>query len=371
MLPDTADTADTAPALTLTNIHKQYGTVCAVQHLSLTVPTGELLTLVGPSGCGKSTLLRLITGLERPDAGSIAINGRTVAGNGVLLPPEARRVSLVFQDYALFPHMTIADNIMFGLQGWQRDERQQRVRDVLALVQLPDIARRYPHELSGGQQQRVALARALAPHPAVVLLDEPFSNLDRALRNTLRDDVRAALRANHTTAILVTHDQEEALLLGDRVAVMQDGRLLQLATPHDIYLTPATRTVAAFIGDATFIAGDAQGDAVATPLGQARLARPVQGTVDVLLRPEALSIALVGDAATSDHSAGSNGAIEQITFYGHDQVASVRLDNGGQVAVRTPPRRDLCAGRRVVVQVQGEVVAFPPEERTADGCGTG
>ncbi len=349
------------PALTLTNIHKQYGDVCAVQHLSLTVHAGELLTLVGPSGCGKSTLLRLITGLERPDTGSIAINGRVVAGDGVLLPPEARHVSLVFQDYALFPHMTIADNIMFGLQGWHRNERHQRVRDVLDLVQLPSIARRYPHELSGGQQQRVALARALAPRPAVVLLDEPFSNLDRALRSTLRDDVQAALQADHTTAILVTHDQEEALLLGDRVAVMQDGRLLQLASPHDIYLTPDTRTVATFIGDATFVVGNADGTAVATPLGQARLARPLHGTVDVLLRPEALSIALVSDTAASSTHTNSNGAIEQITFYGHDQVATVRLDSGGQVAVRTPPRRDLCAGRRVIVQLQGEVVAFPAE----------
>jgi len=224
-------------AIRLEGVTKRFGDVSAVRDASLDVAGGEILALLGPSGCGKTTLLRTIAGFERPDAGTIEVGGRVVAG-AAWAPPEARGVGMVFQDYALFPHLTVAENVGFGLA---RRDRATRVPALLALVDLCGLGARYPHELSGGQQQRVALARALAPAPRVVLLDEPWSNVDPQLRAELRAEVSAVLRPLHVTAILVTHDREEAFSVADRIALMRDGSIVQVGTPEELYFAPVDR----------------------------------------------------------------------------------------------------------------------------------
>ncbi len=282
----------TEHALSLSGITKRFGNVVAVDNFSLDVAPGELLALVGPSGCGKTTILRLIAGLEVPDQGLIAIRGRLAAGAGVWLPPEARKVSLVFQDYALFPHMTVADNTGFGLRGWNREARALRIREVLDMVQLAHLANRYPHELSGGEQQRVALARALAPQPEVLLLDEPFSNLDAGLRTQVREEIRDILKAVHTTVLFVTHDQEEALFMGDRVAVLNAGRLEQMGIPEEVFHNPATRFVAEFMGHTGFLSARVTAEGLETELGflPQRPPLPPGTQVDVLVRPDDLTL---------------------------------------------------------------------------------
>lgn len=245
----TATTA--ADALGLVGVTKRFGSTVAVDGVDLGVADGELLALVGPSGCGKSTLLRLAAGLHQVDGGTVSIGGQVVDDGRSALPPEARRVGLVFQEHALFPHLSVARNVGFGVRG--AGGRSARVAEMLELVGLAHHARRYPHELSGGERQRVALARALAPQPALMLLDEPFASLDPNLRARLREDVTAILRSTGTAAVFVTHDQAEALAVGDRVAVMDRGRIVQVGTPQGVFHTPATRFVASFMGEADFL----------------------------------------------------------------------------------------------------------------------
>ena len=249
------------PILSLKGVEKVYlpGPVTAVTGLDLDVKQGEILTLLGPSGCGKTTTLRLLAGFERPDAGTIRMGGRVVAGEGAWVPPEHRGVGMVFQDYALFPHLTVGDNVTFGLHRMKRSDRRVRAEKVLKILDLPHVIDRYPHELSGGQQQRVALARALAPEPLVVLMDEPFSNLDAHLRNNVRDEVVSILRRSGITTILVSHDQRDALAISDRVAVMNRGRLEQVGSPREIYKHPASIFVATFVGRTNLLAGTIQG----------------------------------------------------------------------------------------------------------------
>jgi iron(III) transport system ATP-binding protein len=323
--------------------------VRAVDGMSLAIPPGQFVALLGPSGCGKSTTLRLLAGLERPDAGAIWLAGRCVAGPQTWLPPEARRVGLVFQDYALFPHLNVGDNVAFALTRQSRAQRRQRVAELLDLVGLAGLAPRYPHELSGGQQQRVALARALAPRPAVVLLDEPFSNLDTALRTSTREEVRAILRAAGTTALLVTHDQEEALSLADTVAVMFAGRLAQVAAPQAVYLRPATRQVATFVGAANEIPGTAHGDYATCALGVLPLAVPVQGVVDILLRPEALTV---------QPDPEGTARVVAVRFFGAYQQGQVCLPDGSIITVHLPPQQALAVDTLVSVSVTGSVMAY-------------
>lgn len=236
------------PALEVSGLRRTIAGRAVVDGVDLSLQPGELLVLVGPSGCGKSTLLRSIAGLERA-SGVVRVGGNDVSA----LPPERRYIGLVFQDHALFPHLRVAENLTFGARGLSRTERAQVVDELLELMRLPDIGRRYPHELSGGEQQRVALARALAPRPSVVLLDEPFASLDASLRDELRRDVIEAVRRRGTSALLVTHDRHEALQVGDRVAVMRDGRVLQIDRPEAVYERPVDRFVAGFLGEVAFL----------------------------------------------------------------------------------------------------------------------
>ncbi len=313
---------------------KSFGDTHALQDLDLTVEQGEILALLGPSGCGKTTTLRLIAGFEMPDAGTIAVGGRLVAGEGVYVPPERRRVGIVFQNYALFPHLTVAQNVAFGLK---RDATQAaRVREVLALVGLTGLEDRLPHELSGGQQQRVALARALAPQPDVLLLDEPFSNLDAGRRVRIREDVREILKASGIAAIFVTHDQEEALFMGDRVAILNAGRLEQIGTPEDVFQSPATRFVAEFLGFPGFLRARVTPRGLETELGlQPQPVDLPPGTeVDLLVRPDDLTL------RPDPHG---QARITRCVFRGMDYLYQVVLPSGQKIqclgphTVRYPP----------------------------------
>ncbi len=329
-------------------VTKRFGAVVAVDDATLEVGRGEFVALLGPSGCGKTTLLRLIAGFERPDAGTVAIGGSAVAGPA-WVAPERRDVAMVFQDYALFPHLTVAANVGFGLS---RGRRGARVPEVLRLVGLAGLERRYPHELSGGQQQRVALARALAPEPAVVLLDEPWSNIDPLRRGAMRDELAAILRSAHVTVLLVTHDREEAFSMADRIALMRDGRIEQTGTPEDVYYEPASRWSAEFVGASNLVGGRLVADRVETALGTFA-ARGANGSsaVEVLIRPELL--ALVPDPA-------GNGEVVAREFRGHDVFYRVRLDDGTTVCSQRPSTEEVALGSRVTLRPHGGRVALVP-----------
>ncbi len=316
-------------------------------NVSLDIPAGRSLALLGPSGCGKTTLLRSIAGLERPRSGTIAIDGEPVAGPSVWQPAERRRVGMVFQDWALFPHLTVAKNVAYGLERAGRDEQ---VAASLALVGLADMGDRMPSTLSGGQQQRVALARALAPRPRILLLDEPFSNLDTGLRAAVRAEVHQLLLDVGITAVFVTHDQEEAFVLGDQVAVMNEGRIVQVDTPHNLYAAPTSRWVAEFVGEASLFTCNASGREAETPFGSLLLEEPHEGPIDVLLRPEQLRLT-EGDSAT----------VELVEFYGHDAMVYLALGEQS-VRVRTGPNPGVRRGDRVAMAFSGDSVrAFAAE----------
>jgi iron(III) transport system ATP-binding protein len=320
-----------------------YDGVRVLHDVSVSVSSGSTLVLLGPSGCGKTTLLRTIAGLESPDAGAVLVADRDVTA----LAPEKRRVGMVFQDWALFPHMTVAQNVGYGLPRGERTG--PRVDEALAMVGLSGLGDRSPGTLSGGQQQRVALARALAPRPSVLLLDEPFSNLDTALRVQVRGEVARLLADLAVTTIFVTHDQEEAFILGDEVAVMLDGRIVQHDTPAAVYDTPATAWVASFVGDANLVDGVADAGAAVTALGSVPLRAPVpDGDVRVLVRPESLEL-VDGSAAT----------VVAIEYYGHDTVYEVEVGGAALRSRHTGPPRHV-RGDTVGVAYRGEPTsAFP------------
>jgi iron(III) transport system ATP-binding protein len=328
---------------------KRFGETDAVRDAGLQLEQGRTLALLGPSGCGKTTLLRLIAGFERPDAGRIELAGVTLAGPGRFVAPEKRRVGMVFQDYALFPHLDVAANVAFGLKKNGRD-RRERVGELLALVGLDGLGERMPHELSGGQQQRVALARALAVEPQLLLLDEPFSNLDPSLRVRVRSEVRQLVESLGTTTIFVTHDQEEALSLAERVAVMVDGRVEQVGAPSEVYARPASRALAEFLGDANFLPGVVRDGHVECPLGALPVNGAPQGAVDVMVRPE--DLLLVDDG-------GSPAVVVSQEYFGHDQMVTVRLEDGGLLKVRLLPSRGLRQGQRLAVRLRGDAAIFP------------
>lgn len=331
------------------DLSKTFGQVRAVNGVSLALQQGHFLALLGPSGCGKTTTLRLLAGFEPPDSGEVEINGQAVNAPGLHVPPEQRKVGMVFQEYALFPHLDVAANVAYGIP--KGADKPRRVQETLELVGLAGMARRMPYELSGGQQQRVALARALAPNPHLVLLDEPFSNLDAGLRSQVRAEVRQILRRAGATVIFVTHDQEEAFSLADEVAVMMDGRLVQVDTPQKLYRRPASRQVATFLGQANFLPGQASNGHVTCELGRLPASGIHTGPVTVMLRPEAIRL-------TPDE-AGPARVVEQ-EYYGHDQLVTLHLDSGTVLQSRLLGwEGDFSPGQRVRLDVQDSVVVYP------------
>ncbi|MCS6836402.1 MAG: ABC transporter ATP-binding protein [Anaerolineae bacterium] len=333
-------------------VTKRYGNLVALHNVTMSVPRGAILTLLGPSGCGKTTFLRLLAGIQTPDEGAIWLNGRLVADGGgkTFVPPEDRRVGLVFQDYALFPHLDVGHNVAFGLKG-TRQEKAARVADMLALVGLTGYERRMPYLLSGGQQQRVALARALAPLPDIMLLDEPFSNLDTALRTQVRSEVRDILRQANMTTVFVTHDQQEALSLSDRVAVIFDGVVQQLGTPQELYNTPCSAEVAAFMGEANFVPAEASGTKALSPLGEVNLFQPMRGPVRLMIRPERLHI-------EPPHAEGTLALVQWREYYGRSQRIGVKLEDGTPLVVSTDTQVAYERGDRVRLTVFAPLLAF-------------
>jgi iron(III) transport system ATP-binding protein len=336
----------------------------AVNGVSFGLKAGEIGVLIGPSGCGKTTLLRAVAGLEPSAAGSVQLAGQEISRAGYTLAPEQRQMGMVFQDYALFPHMDIGRNVAFGIMGWPTEQRRERVRQVLDLVGLLDARRRYPHELSGGQQQRVALARALAPKPQLLLLDEPFSNLDVDLRERLAHEVRGIIKAAGATALLVTHDQLEAFAIGDAIGVMHEGQLHQWADAYTLYHRPATRFVADFIGHGVFAKARVElhredGSAhkhVVTPLGELHDISPSllqslpEGEVEVLLR---------ADDIVHDDASPVQAKIVRKAFRGNEFLYTLQLASGEEVLAHVPSHHDHKIGEWIGIRAEVDhVVTF-------------
>ena len=336
-------------ALRAAGLRASFDDVDAVSDLTIEVYEGELLAILGPSGCGKTTSLRLIAGFEAPTAGTLEVAGRFVAGNRQFIPPEQRGVGMVFQDYALFPHMSVLENVEYGLRGF-RDKRPLAMA-ALETTGLTALADRRVHELSGGEQQRVALARAMAPRPKLLLLDEPFSNLDLSLRAQVREELRDIVRETGITTILVTHDQEEALSIADRVAFMARGRIVQVGTPEEIYLEPATVDVAEFIGDANLLYGDVSDGMINTPFGSFPIETQARRAV-AIVRPEDLLLSEAGVAATIVHR----------EYYGHDQVLQVRLSDQTIARVRLGSRERFERGDQIGLALTAAPLILPVEK---------
>jgi len=404
--------------LTVHGLHKAFGSHPVLAGLDLTVPAGSLTAILGPSGSGKTTLLRVLAGFDQADAGTVRIGGTIVDGPGQHVPPERRRIGYVPQEGSLFPHLTVAANVGFGLPA--RERRGPKVAGLLDAVGLAGLGKRYPHQLSGGQQQRVALARALAIEPALVLMDEPFASLDAHLRAAVRADVQAIFRAAGTTAILVTHDQDEALSMADRVAVLRAGQIAQCAPPQELYIRPADPHLARFIGEANLLDGELEPGGADQPLdavtmfGRLPLAASAEaslrpGPVTVLIRPEQLEVlpappangaatasggsSPVDAAASGDAAAGLPARVLACEYYGHDAVLRVRpsgrrpaegdfaaaesgastagraeseaaepgasLSGGAELIVRTAGGPQLAPGADVLVTARGPVLAWP------------
>ncbi len=342
--------------LAFTGIRHAYGGREVLSGIDLAVAPGEIVCLLGPSGCGKTTLLRLAAGLEPLQAGRIHLAGRPIAEPGREVPPESRSVGFVFQDYALFPHLTVAENVAFGLRFVPRGDRRWRVMDALARVGLETYQNAYPHMLSGGQQQRVALARALAPRPQVLLLDEAFASLDARLREQVRDDTLHVLQSAGIATLLVTHDAEEAMFMGDRIALMREGRILQAGTPMELYLHPRDRYVAVFLGEVNTLRGRIRHGEAVTALGPLPAPDFPEGApVEVLIRPEALRLDSSGVAAQVE-ACRPLGAITLVHLAVPDGAGGLL-----HLHARLPPGRLLARGEPVHLALDAErAFVFPP-----------
>ena len=347
------------PLLSISNITKRFAHNLppVVEDLSFEVYSGEIFALLGPSGCGKTTTLRLIAGFERADAGEICVNGQCFEGAKIHLPPEARGVGIVFQEYALFPHLDVSQNVAFGLKKLPAKLRDERVMTVLDMVGMTPFKNRKPYELSGGQQQRVALARSIAPSPKLILLDEPFSNLDAGMRHSTREEIRTLLKEAGMSAVFVTHDQEEALCFADRLAVMHEGRIEQIGAPETVYHRPQTPFVADFLGVTNLIDGEAEGNCAETPLGKFRIAPSARGKVLLSIRPEHLIM------VQPDETGQNNGVGEIVMrdFKGHDLTYRVRIGTRSYV-VQTDYCCPLQVGARVTLQAVEPAVVVKQDE---------
>lgn len=345
--------------LELQQLSHAYGGHPVIDGLSLELAPGTISCLLGPSGCGKTTVLRCIAGFERPDAGTIRVGEELVSAPSGHVPPERRRIGMVFQNYSLFPHLSVAANVAFGLQALPSAERKARVHALLELVGLPSQAGRYPHELSGGQQQRVALARALGPRPRLLLLDEPFSSLDVDLRERLAAEVGAILRAEGTTAVLVTHDQHEAFAMADQVGVMHGGRIQQWDTPYNLYHRPLNRFVADFIGQGAFIPGQVlAGGAIGIELGALRNVAP--GSASAWRPGEAVTVLLRPDDVVHDDASPVTAEVVAKAFRGAEFLYTLKLGSGQEVLSLVPSHHDHAPGERIGIRLDVDhVVAFP------------
>jgi iron(III) transport system ATP-binding protein len=327
------------------SVTKSYGSEIVLFDFNLDVWNGSIVGILGTSGSGKTTALRLLAGFDKPDSGIIEMRNRVISSEDTFLPPEERNVGMVFQDYALFPHLNVEKNISFGLS---RDEiKSGRLEEVLSMCNLETYRNKFPQELSGGQQQRVSLARALAPKPEVILLDEPFTSLDAHMARDLREEVVSLLRQTETTAIIVTHDQEEALSVCDVVSVLENGSVIQSATPQEIYLNPVSQTVANSVGDPNILKGFSVDGRVETSLGT--FVTAYNGALDVSIRPECIELLL--------DSEGSY-VVKECTFYGHDQVISFQNSKGEVFRARSLPNTIYEAGDKVNINIS-EVTTFP------------
>jgi iron(III) transport system ATP-binding protein len=344
--------------LVIEGIVHRYGSTLAVDRVSLTVPKGEVHCLMGPSGCGKSTILRVIAGLERLQAGSVTLAGRTLADGGSNVPPEARGIGLMFQDLALFPHLTVAENVGFGLRRLAATERMKRADALLEMVGLRRHAAKYPHQLSGGEQQRVALARALAPQPRLMLLDEAFSSLDASMRAAVREETLTILETAGVPTLLVTHDPEEAIVAGDRVHVMQAGRLIQSGRPDELYKHPVNEFVADFFGPTLRFEAKTRGGLAWTPLGMiAAPAQPDGTPVSVVFRAEALHL------RPDYNGPGQAGQVVACRRMGPACDLSLKLDTGSTIKVRKPIETPHHIGMRMGVDIdQRYTFVFPQGE---------
>jgi len=352
-------TAPPVPALEVRGVRKAFGRTVVLDGVDLIVPAGSITAVLGPSGGGKTTLLRIVAGFDEPDAGEVVLDGKVVAGPHSSLAAELRRVGVVPQEGALFPHLDVAGNVGFGLPKGLAS--RERIEEVLDLVGLPGSQRSRPHQLSGGQQHRIALARALAPRPTIVVLDEPFSSLDAGLRAQVRDEVILALQAARTTAIVVTHDQQEALSVADQVAVLLDGQIAQSADPQTLYDAPASLDVATFVGEAVVLGGDADGEGrVSCALGTlaVRQAAVTAGVVDVVVRPEQVDV-LAPAGASAMLRDTVRGTVVSRSFFGHDGVVRVVLDGGLIVTARLHASHLPAPGDAVELTVNSPVSVFP------------
>ena len=346
--------------LQLNSISCAYAGNSVVEELSLSIHKGDVCCLLGPSGCGKTTVLRAIAGFHQVAHGNIVLQERTISSSQHTSPPEKRNIGMVFQDYALFPHLNVCDNITYGLSHLSTIEKERVCEEMLTLVKLGNMGTRFPHELSGGQQQRVALARALAPNPSVLLMDEPFSSLDVDLRRSLAIEVREILKSRNITAIMVTHDQEEAFAFADKIAVMNDGKIQQWASPFDLYHEPSTRFVANFIGQGAFLPGHViDSTSVATEIGMISGNRCYDwlpdSPVEVLLRPD--------DVIHNDSSVKTGEVVSRV-FAGTSTLYTLKLPTGSEVISAFPSHHDYQVGDRVGIDIEADhLIAFARKDQ--------
>ncbi|SDY01722.1 ABC transporter ATP-binding protein [Citreimonas salinaria] len=331
----------TSPRLETRDLVRRFDGKAVVDHVSLSILPGNVTCLLGPSGCGKSTTLRMIAGVEQQDAGEIYVDGRLVCDTVTRVPPEKRSVGLMFQDFALFPHLSVADNVAFGLKG-PKAARRKRAGELLERVGLSHHFDGYPHQLSGGEQQRVALARAIAPKPKVMLMDEPFSGLDNRLRDGIRDDTLDLLKEEGTGVLLVTHEPEEAMRMADEIALMRDGRIVQLGAPYNIYNSPADKAAVAFFSDVNVLSGRVQGALVDTPFGQFLAPGVPDGeTVEIVFRPQHVTIDFDrngrGPNPTEIAGTPARGVVRRARFMGSESLVEFRMDHDGQILRATVP----------------------------------
>ena len=329
------------PRLEIRNLVRRFEGRAVVDGISLTIMPGQVTCLLGPSGCGKSTTLRMIAGVEMQDAGEIWVDGKLVCDTITRVPPERRGIGLMFQDFALFPHLSVADNVAFGLKG-PRDEKRARVAELLDRVDLIRFIDGYPHQLSGGEQQRVALARALAPRPRIMLMDEPFSGLDNRLRDGIRDETLDVLKAEDTAVLLVTHEPEEAMRMADEIALMRDGRIVQRGAPYNVYTRPVDRAAVAFFSDTNVLRARVQGALAMTPFGRFLAPGIPDGTdVDIVFRPQHVRIDFdrggKGPVPTASDGTPARGIVDRARFMGNESLVEFRMDHDGSILRATVP----------------------------------